>query len=76
MALGASQEDVEVTTPDALAFGAAREFEVAREHVARIARVAFERIGRGSSSAPIRASEGDSRQTSLDEALDANVFRM
>ncbi len=49
--LRAAQPHVAVSRPDALAFRAARQLEVAREHIARIERLALARIGQPSAAA-------------------------
>ena len=54
--LRAAQEDVEVTPPDALAVRAARQVEIARENLARIPRVTFERVRRGAAPASLQPS--------------------
>ena len=49
--LRAAQPHVAVSRPDALAFRAARQLEVAREHIARIEPLAFARIGQPAAAA-------------------------
>ena len=49
--LRAAQPHVAVSRPDTLAFRAARQLEVAREHIARIERLALARIGQPAAAA-------------------------
>src|SRR6185436_5242000 len=49
--LRAAQPHVAVSRPDTLTFLAARQLEVAREHIARVQRLALARIGQPSAAA-------------------------
>ena len=49
--LRAAQPHVAVSRPDTLAFRASRQLEVAREHIARVERLALARIGQPSAAA-------------------------
>ena len=52
------KQNVAARAPDTLAFRAARQIEVAREHVARITRVALARIGRPAATALVQLATG------------------
>ena len=56
--LRAAQPHVAVSRPDTLAFRAARQLEVAREHVARIEWLALARIGQPSAAALAQLARG------------------